>query len=535
MLPALHRTMEANGRLDTEVLRPLAIQLGRPLAELVSAASFYHYFQVSGHEALVCTGPTCALNRGAEHQRSDLAGVACPGLCDQAPAGLSNGRYQAATGNADYLRSPGGEARSKMALFADAPDSGTENLRTYRASGGYRALHELETQASCEAALATLQASGLRGRGGAAYPMAAKWAAVRDQQATPKYVVCNADEGEPGTFKDRAILHLRPHLLLEAMAIAGRIVGSNQGIIYLRFEYPEALKILAQAIAEAQAAGLLSVGGQNGTRGFEVHIRRGAGSYVCGEETALLNSLEGRRPWPRERPPYPTERGLWGRPTLVNNVETLANVPPILRKGAAWFQALGLGDNAGTKLYSLSGNVVRPGNYELPLGTTARSLIYDYGGGPMPGDRVKAFTLGGISGGLLGESELDLPLDYRSPQRLGYHLGSGGVIVLDETACVVDFVRTCLEFYQDESCGKCFPCRLGTGELAVAAGQLASLQGSPNWNLESMDDISTTMRLASACGLGQSAPLVLNGLLTSFAGEVADHLGGLCPAGVCGR
>ncbi len=372
------------------------------------------------------------------------------------------------------------------------------------------------------------------GRGGAAFPVAAKWRAVRASPGPDKFVVCNADEGEPGTFKDRALLHLRPHLLVEGMALAGLAVGASRGIIYLRYEYPEAYRVLNEAIQQAERAGLLGKSIEGSEFGFEVVVRRGAGSYVCGEETALLNSLEGRRPWPRERPPYPTTHGLWGRPTLINNVETFCTVPAMLRLGADAYASLGMNGNPGTKLYSLSGKVQRPGNYELPLGVTARELIFEHGGGLDAGRQLKAFTLGGISGGLLGPDQLDLALDYRAPVKVGANLGSGGIIVLDDTCCVVDFARSCLAFYASESCGRCFPCRIGTVRLReyldFATGRAPGIDA----RVADLKDIGSAMASLSACGLGQSAHLPLQALWTTFADELAEHTEGhSCRAGVC--
>ena len=253
------------------------------------------------------------------------------------------------------------------------------------------------------------------------------------------------------------------------MAIAGRVVGATAGVIYLRYEYPEANDVLNEAIAEAEAAGLIGDGALGGAFTFDLQVARGLGSYVCGEETSLLNSLEGLVPWPRERPPFPTQKGLWGLPTVINNVETFCAVPSILERGADWYRELGRDDNAGTKLYSVSGRVARPGPYELPLGATARELIEGAGGGALPGRSIKGYTIGGISGGLLAAEHLDMPLDYAAPRQHGFALGSGGVVVFDDSCCVVDLVRTCMLFYEAESCGKCFPCRVGTVRLARAA------------------------------------------------------------------
>ncbi len=535
-LPALHDAQARDGRLTRQGLEEAAASLGRSVVDLHQAATFYHYFGVGDAVppvAGVCRGPACSLRGRTSDGPSDLPSIPCPGLCDSPVAGFEDGRYFPGVGGDGAFALPH-PVDTEEALFRDIRAPGLARLATYRDAGGYRRLLDLVSSGAAKETLDVLEASRLVGRGGAGFPLAAKWRAVRAAQGTPKYVVCNADEGEPGTFKDRPLLHLNPHLLLEAMAVAGYVTGAETGIVYLRYEYPEALDVLERAIVEAEAAGLLGDDIAGTGFAFRVHIRRGAGSYVCGEETALLNSLEGRVPWPRERPPFPTTYGLWGQPTVVNNVETLCHVPGILKHGADWFRALGRGENTGTKLYSVSGAVRRPGNYELPLGITARELIFRYAGGPASGRAMKGFTLGGISGGLLGAEALDMPLDYTAPQAHGAALGSGGVIVLDDGCCVVDFARSCLAFYEAESCGKCFPCRVGTVRLRewldglTGRGELLPGAG------ESFREVGGAMRNTSACGLGQAAPLVIDGMLRHFADEVAAHVEGRrCPAGVC--
>lgn len=400
--------------------------------------------------------------------------------------------------------------------------------------GGYLQYLNLVSQGDGADALSQIEASGLCGRGGAAFPLAAKLRAVRSQTQQPKYVVCNADEGEPATFKDRVLLHLEPHLLLEGMMICGYLVGASKGIIYLRYEYPDALRELAAAIDESRKASLLGNDPGGDRFGFEVEIVRGAGSYVCGEETALLNSLEGKMPWPRERPPFPTEKGLFGRPTLLNNVETFCCLPPLLNGGAGWFRNLGRGESTGTKIYSLSGKVSRPGNYELPLGISARELIVDIAGGTPSGELPKAFTLGGISGGLLGRELLDLSLDFQAPQQEGFSLGSGGSVVLDDRCCVVDFVRSCLLFFEAESCGKCFPCRIGTVRLReFLDGLTGRSRLYSNAELQAQE-IGEVMATVSACGLGRGVPLLINGMIRYFEEEFKEHLHGrICRTKVC--
>ena len=424
---------------------------------------------------------------------------------------------------------------TEEALFRHIRDDEGGSIDSYRESGGYQQLSLLANgETSVQSALESLASSGLTGRGGAAFPLAAKWRAVREAPGDLKYIVCNADEGEPGTFKDRPLLHLSPHLLLEGMALAGVAAGATTGIIYLRYEYPEALERLLNAINEAESAGVLGSSIMGSEVAFRMWVKRGAGSYVCGEETSLLNSLEGVKPWPRERPPFPTTSGLWNRPTVINNVESFSAVPPILEKGADWFRGLGRRENAGTKLYSVSGDVQQAGNYELPLGITAREVIEGYAGGPSEGRTTKAFTLGGISGGLLGAEHLDINLDYVSNGDLGVSVGSGGIVVVDDSRCIVEFVRTTMRFYQDESCGRCFPCRIGTVRLRELLDGLTGRHDLSEDALSRMDAIGALMATTSACGLGQAAPLVVTGLFRSFRNEVDEHATGRnCRAGVC--
>lgn len=535
LLRALHEAQAEKGIITRKELESLAKSLRLSLADLYSAATFYHYFTIEGKEPLekaMCHGPVCSLPGVALQEERGLPSISCPGLCDQPRARFDAGRFLSGPGTVGAFRSP--ERGNPEAVFRRVSTSDPHGLQSYLSLGGYEQLLKLTRTGGVPAALDLLEASGLLGRGGAAFPLAAKLRAVCEAPAGPKYVVCNADEGEPGTFKDRPILHLQPHALLEGMAIAGVVAGAETGVIYLRYEYPQAMEVLSKAIAEAEDGGLLGKKIAGSGVGFSIHLRRGAGSYVCGEETALLNSLEGRRPWPRERPPFPSAHGLWGRPTAINNVETFAWIPLILEKGPEWFRSLGRGENAGTKIYSVSGRVERPGNYELPLGVTARELIFDSAGGPPPGHRLKAFTVGGISGGLLGAQDLDLSLDYRSPQKHGAFLGSGGVVVLDDGCCTVEFVRTCMLFYERESCGKCYPCRIGTVRLRELLDGLTGRAELCRDAESQMQQISSAMVGTSACGLGQSAPLVVTGMFKLFGDEVNAHLAGRsCPAGVC--
>ena len=530
--------------MSEETLNGLANSLKISAAYIHQAASFYHYSNLGKDHILregTCGGPACCLPGVGVGRGTPGEGIACPGLCDQAPAALSGGVFRGTAADPFLLPPPPAANVDGVeeVLFRDIRTPGLRNLDVYRASGGYAELQRLVEQDAAADALETLRSSGLLGRGGAGFPLAAKWQAVRETPGDRKYVVCNADEGEPGTFKDRPLLHLNPHLLIESMAIAAHIVGATAGVIYLRYEYPEAYDVLNAAIAEAEAAGLIGdgaigdAGAQGGAFTFDLQVARGLGSYVCGEETSLLNSLEGLVPWPRERPPFPTQKGLWGLPTVINNVETFCSVPAILDRGADWYRALGRDESAGTKLYSVSGRVAIPGPYELPLGATARELIEGAGGGALPGRSIKGYTIGGISGGLLAAEHLDMPLDYAAPRQHGFALGSGGVVVFDDACCVVDLVRTCMLFYEAESCGKCFPCRVGTVRLRERLDALTGRSDpSPNM-MDEFNEIGAAMSANSACGLGQAAPLVLHGLVRFFGEELEAHRQGVCPAGVC--
>ncbi|OIQ08304.1 NADP-reducing hydrogenase subunit HndC [Moorella thermoacetica] len=407
-----------------------------------------------------------------------------------------------------------------------------EDINEYIARDGYQALAEVLKRRP-EEIIAAISASGLRGRGGAGFPTGRKWELMAAAPGRPKYVVCNADEGDPGAFMDRSILEGDPHSVLEGMTIAGYATGASQGYIYVRAEYPIAVDRLERAIRQARRAGLL---GQNILASgfdFDIDIRLGAGAFVCGEETALLRSIEGRRGEPRPRPPYPAQSGLWGRPTVVNNVETLANVPLIIRNGPEWYAAIGTAGSKGTKVFSLAGSINNTGLIEVPMGTTLREIIFDIGGGIPNGKNFKAVQTGGPSGGCLPEEMLDTPVDYEALTTAGSIMGSGGLIVMDESDCMVDIARFYLEFSQDESCGRCTPCRVGTKRLLEILKRITSGAGSLD-DLKLLEDLSHDVKEASLCGLGQTAPNPILSTLRYFRDEYEAHVRDkLCPAGVC--
>ncbi len=399
----------------------------------------------------------------------------------------------------------------RLGLFRDFP-----TLMHYRDFGGYQALAKA-LAGSPEAVIGDIGAAGLRGRGGAAFPTAAKLQMVRDNPPGERYVICNADEGEPGTFKDRFIMTHIPFQLLEGMTIAAYAVGAAQGFIYIRHEYPEAQETMRRAIAAARAAGLLGGDILGSGFSFDIEIFSGAGSYLCGEETALLSSIEGKKGRPRLKPPYPTQSGLWGRPTLINNVETLANIPPIVDRGPDWYRALGTADSHGTKLISLSGDVVRRGLYEVPFGTTFREIIDNCGGGVRQG-RLKAVNIGGASGVVVPPWELDCPLEYSACGQHGITIGSGAVFVMDDSRSILENVRNRVDFFLHESCGKCTPCREGLRQ----AGRIIHRLLAGNAVLADIDNLeryTRTMQNAAFCGLGQAAGNSLISSLKYFRGE----------------
>jgi NADH:ubiquinone oxidoreductase subunit F (NADH-binding) len=376
-----------------------------------------------------------------------------------------------------------------------------------------------------QAVIDVISASALAGRGGAGFPTGRKWQAVRDATGTPKTIVCNADEGEPGCFKDRAILDYDPHAVIEGMALAAYATGATRGFIYLRYEYPETFVTLERALAEARDAGLLGSAVLGTTFTFDLYIRRGAGAYICGEEGSLLNSLEGKHPFPRNRPPFPVTHGYEGLPTVVNNVETLAAAAQIVRQGAEWYRGLGADGHAGTKIISLSGDVRRPGNYEVPIGLPLGTLLNDWAGGPPNGRTVQAVTMAGLSGGFLARDDLDVTLDEPAIRSKGSFLGAGGIMVFDDSRDMVSVARDAMSFFAHESCGKCFPCRIGTHRITERLAGKAGPSDISKW-IDEITDLGSTMKAMSACGLGLAAPLITESLLRYFPDAVARHVAG---------
>ena len=408
-----------------------------------------------------------------------------------------------------------------------------ENIEEAIGAGDYQALAKVLTSMTPDDVLAELNTSGLCGRGGAGFPTGRKWAFAKASQSDVKYVCCNADEGDPGAFMDRSILEGDPHCVLEAMAIAGYTIGSNQGYIYVRAEYPIAVQRLTIAIKQAREYGLL---GKNifGTGfDFDVDIRLGAGAFVCGEETALMTSIEGHRGEPRPRPPFPAVKGLFGKPTILNNVETWANINPIILKGGKWYSTIGTETSKGTKVFALGGKITNVGLVEVPMGTTLRTIVEEIGGGIPNGKKFKAAQTGGPSGGCIPASCLDIPIDYDNLKKIGSMMGSGVMIILDEDTCMVDISKFYLEFTADESCGKCNPCRIGTKRLLELLTKITKGQGEPE-DLDKIKELAEHMKSSSLCALGQSAPNPVLSTIRYFEDEYKAHIyDKTCPAGVC--
>ena len=397
-----------------------------------------------------------------------------------------------------------------------------EDIDEYIAFNGYEALERVLREYTQDEVIDIIKKSGLRGRGGAGFPTGKKWELTKQSEGKQKYVVCNADEGDPGAFMDRSILEGDPHSVLEAMAIAGYSIGADKGFIYVRAEYPIAVHRLKIAIEQARKYGIL---GKNifGTGfNFDIEIRLGAGAFVCGEETALLESIEGKRGQPRVKPPYPAQSGLWGKPTLINNVETYANIAQIILKGPEWYSSIGTENSKGTKVFALGGNVNNIGLVEVPMGTTLREIVYDIGGGIPNGRDFKAAQTGGPSGGCIPKEHLDTPIDYESLKQIGSMMGSGGLIVMDDTKCMVSLAKFYLEFTVSESCGKCTPCRIGTKRMLEILEKLCDGKGD-EFDIYKLEKLAVNIQKASICGLGQSAPNPVISTLKYFREEFREH------------
>ena len=408
-----------------------------------------------------------------------------------------------------------------------------EQIEEYIAVGGYEALAKAVTTMSPEDVIEEIQKSGLRGRGGGGFPTGMKWQFAKASVSDKKYIICNADEGDPGAFMDRSVLEGDPHKILEGMAVCGYAIGADEGYIYVRAEYPLAIKRLRIAIEQAEAMGLLGENIFGSGFSFKLHIKEGAGAFVCGEETALMASIEGKRGMPRPRPPFPAVAGLWGKPTNINNVETFGNVAAIITNGADWYAGFGTEKSKGTKVFALTGKINNTGLAEVPMGITMREIIYDIGGGINGGKKFKAVQIGGPSGGCLPESMLDLSIDYDSLTAAGAMMGSGGLVVMDEDTCMVDVAKFFLNFTQSESCGKCTPCREGTKRMLEVLTRITEGQGREG-DIELLEELARNIKETALCGLGQTAPNPVLSTLKYFRHEYEAHIKEKrCPAGAC--
>jgi bidirectional [NiFe] hydrogenase diaphorase subunit len=426
-------------------------------------------------------------------------------------------------------------ARQQRIVLEGSGKIDPEDIEGCIGAGAYRALDRALTEMTPQQVLQEVVTSGLRGRGGAGYPTGLKWSTVAKAGApgAKKYVVCNADEGDPGAFMDRSVLEGDPHRVLEGMALAAYAVGADQGFIYVRGEYPLAIKRLKTAIKQAERLQLLGNRIFESPFQFRVDLRIGAGAFVCGEETALMQSVEGQRGQPRPRPPFPAQAGLWGAPTLINNVETFANIPTIVREGGAWYARIGTERSKGTKVFALAGKIRNTGLIEVPMGMTLRQIIFEIGGGIPGGKRFKAAQTGGPSGGCIPSQHLDLPVDYESLQTVGTIMGSGGLIIMDETSCMVDVARFFMDFCREESCGKCIPCRAGTVQMHEILDKITRGAATAA-DLELLQELADLVRNTSLCGLGQTAPNPVVSTLRYFEDEYVAHIRDRrCPAGVC--
>ncbi len=483
----------------------------------------------------------------------EICGTGCMGMCGRGPLVLSSADHRL-YGNLTVAGAPAlvsnnvqnRESLAARSIDMEAPyfsrqlkivlaNSGRvdpEKLTDYIAVGGYQSLAKVLEGMTPRQVVDEVKKSGLRGRGGAGYPTGLKWELVARQVPTTKYVICNADEGDPGAFMDRSVLEGDPHRVLEGMAIAAYAVGAQQGYIYVRGEYGLAIQRLQTAIKQAEREHML--GNRILEQGFQfrVDLRIGAGAFVCGEETALIASVEGKRGQPRQRPPYPPASGLWGAPTLINNVETFANIPTIIERGGEWFASIGTANSKGTKVFALAGKIANPGLIEVPMGTTLREILFNIGGG-VPGQKLKAAQTGGPSGGCIPQNLLDTPVDYESLAAIGSIMGSGGLIVMDETSCMVDVARFFMDFCMDESCGKCIPCRAGTLQMHDILERITQGRASDE-DLDILKDLATLLRETSLCGLGQTAPNPVLSTLKYFPEEYEAHIHERrCPAGHC--
>ena len=577
LMPVLQEVQEAVGYLPPAVQERIATALNIQGSEVFGVMSFYSMYawKPKGKYVIrLCESPPCHVDGAANmlHALQQELGLgvgettadglftleltACLGVCEVAPAMQINevviGNLTAAkikqtladyrAGKApDFKQLPYStndfrkykQSPADLILLDNVGIIDPTQVEAYVAKGGYTTLKKVVTTMTPEAVVEEVKTSGLRGRGGAGFPTGLKWSFTRPLPATPKYVICNADEGEPGTIKDRYIMEGDPHKVLEGMAIAGFAVGASKGFIYVRGEYYLSKQRLNQAIEQARAKGYLGEKLFGTDFSFDIEVRSGFGCYICGEETALMESIEGKRGYPRMKPPFPGVAGLWHQPTIVNNVESLASVPAIMEKGGAWYKSLGTADTTGTKIYQIIGHVKTPQIVEVPAGLTLRELIDTYGGGLRPGSKFKMCQTGGASAGIVTDAALDTPIDYGSMSKVGGALGSGTMLVMDESVCVVDFIRSVAQFFRHESCGQCTPCREGTPRILETITRICQGQGKMS-DLDFLERLAGVMIDSSFCPLGQTAGSPMLSAFKNFRQEFEEHIQEKkCRAGVC--
>jgi bidirectional [NiFe] hydrogenase diaphorase subunit len=575
LIEILHASQQVYGWLDRPLLALLAAELKLPFSLVYGVASFYHAFRLQPRGALhctVCTGTSCHIAGGSRIMKTleeyfnvrhgsssantglSLERVGCLGACEMAPlirvesngtiekhhAHLTPDRAVTLIQSALEGKPAPGEPVAPVSVFG--PESARivlsnhgkidpESLESARSRGGYEALAHAVCRMKPEDVCRQITASGLRGRGGGGWPAGRKWDLVRLASGKRKFVVANGDEGDPGAFMDRTLMETDPHRILEGMAIAGYAVGAKTGFVYVRGEYPLAARRLRTAIRQAHESGILGRSIFGTGFAFDIHVRIGAGAFVCGEETSLMASIMGRRGQPVIRPPYPSQRGLWGTPTLINNVETFGCIAPILRNGPEWFRSIGTPGSSGTKVFSISGDIARAGVVEVPMGTTLREII-EMAGGVTGGD-FKAAQTGGAGGGCIPAHALDMPMDFDSLKGLGAMLGSGGLVVINDTRCMVDVARFFMGFCAEESCGKCTPCRTGTQQAVRIIDSICSGSGTEE-DLHQLEELCLLMQRTSLCGLGMSAPGPVLSTLRWFRSEYLAHIREMqCPVDVC--
>ena len=542
------------GYLPKAELQSLSERTQTPLYQIHSVASFYPHFHLTPPakaEVRICDDMSCHLNGSCELRAElrrrfagmraedvDMKDVSCLGRCDQAPAVAVNDEIFVNV-NADKVEDLAGQAIRGDHLRAEHPDVARVACASdpYGDGEKYGVLRRLVSSRDWDGVLALLKEAELRGMGGAGFPTSMKWDLVRKQADPLKYIVCNADESEPGTIKDRFIISHLPHLVIEGMAITGLVTGAKKGIFYIRHEYPLQEEIFGEELRRCAKAGVLGKKILGGDLDFELEVFVSPGGYICGEESALIEAIEGHRAEPRNKPPFPGQLGLWQKPTVINNVETFANVPQILARGVEWFKAAGVGGSRGLKFVGVSGQVEHPGVFEVPMGTSMSDVIFGHAGGIRGGKKLKAFAPSGPSSGYLPASMVDVKLDFKALADAGSMLGSGAIVVCDETTCMLDMALNSTKFYRNESCGKCVPCRMGSQKMVelitrwtqggVSESQFAA-------DLKLVDDLSAAMSQTSICGLGQIVPAPIQSVLKHFRAEVEAHvLKGQCPSGIC--